>query len=198
MTGPTLSVRDRRVLVFGGMIVLAIAVLGRGVPALRAHAVEQRARAADAVHRAARAEWQARHAHEMQHALRQTRLRLAAYDSALVRGATPSEASASLAELVSDAVDGTDARLGSIQLGADSAGTPGALARVTAHASVSGELMSIALVLAALEQGPQLLAVRELSIGGAQPNLARNQREQLQAELVVDGLYRRAAAGRAR
>jgi hypothetical protein len=109
-----------------------------------------------------------------------------------VEGETPNTASARLAELVSDAVSDTDARLGSVRLSADTAGKPGELAHVIAYASIAGDLSSIANVLETLEAGPRLLAISELSVASMQGGVARSQPEQLQAELVVDGLYRRA------
>lgn len=198
MTGIAMSPRDRRVLVLGGAVVLVILAAGRGVPALLAHAEERQRSAEVATQRAAGTEWTVRNADGMRRALGQVRMQLASYDSALVEGATPDAASARLAELVSDAAAETDTQLGSIRLSADTTGGPGALARVTARASVSGELMSVALMLQWLEEGPQLLAVRELSMAQTPSGVVRAQAEVLQVELVVEGLYRRASLERVR
>jgi hypothetical protein len=185
-----LSTRDRRVLAIGTAIVLAILIAARGVPALRARSALYREKAAASAARAARAEWSVRNAAHTRRMLDQTLARLAAYDSAIVDGSTGSAASARLAELVSDAADIADARLGAVQLAADTVRGRGRLARVTARASVTGDLMAIAQVLQSLEQGPQLLAVRELAITSVQAGVSRGQRETLQADLLVEGLYR--------
>jgi hypothetical protein len=171
---------------------LLIAGIGRGVPALRRWSAERQRQATESAELLAHREWLARNAHGLDRELARVRRELATYDSALVEGESPSTASARLAELVSDAVADTDAKLASIRMSADSVSKPGELGHVVAYASVSGDLASLASVLKTLEEGPRLLSVSELSIASMQPAVARTQAEQLQAELVVDGLYRRA------
>jgi hypothetical protein len=184
--------RDRRVLVLGGLCMLLIAGLGRGIPALGRWAAERQREAVESTQQLAQREWLARNARGLDRELARVRRELAAYDSALVEGETPSTASARLAQLVSDAIADTDARLASVRMSADSATKRGELAQVVAYASVSGDLFSLATVLQSLEEGPRLLAVSELSIASMQSGVARTQAEQLQAEVVVQGLYRRA------
>jgi hypothetical protein len=171
---------------------LLIAGIGRGVPALRHWTAERQRQATESAELVAHREWLARTAHWLDREMARVRRELATYDSALVEGESPSTASARLAELVSDAVADTDAKLASIRMSADSVTRPGELGHVVAYASVSGDLASLAAVLQSLEEGPRLLSVSELSIASMQPAVARTQAEQLQAELVVDGLYRRA------
>jgi hypothetical protein len=172
---------------------LLIAALGRGLPAVGRWTAERQREASESAELLARHEWLARNAPKLDRELARVRRELAGYDSALVEGENPNTASARLAELISEAVSDTDARLGSIRLSADSGAKPGELAHVVAYASVSGDLESLAAVIETLEGGRRLLAVSELSIASMQPAVARTQAEQLQAELVVDGLYRRAA-----
>jgi hypothetical protein len=194
----TLSRRDRRVLALGAIGVTTILVAGRGVPSLIALTREHRRRADAATARAVRSEWLVRDAGALNRALGRSRVELARHDSALVSGTTAGAASANLAELVSHAVAETDARLGAIRADADSDAASGDVAHVVAHASISGDLLSLATVLRTLEQGPHMLVVSELSIATTQPNVPRNQVEQLQAELVVDGLYLPSKSGPAR
>jgi len=184
--------RDRRVLVVGGASILLIVGVARGLPALSAYAAERRAEAARSTELLRHREWLSGNARGLERELVRVRGQLAAYDSALVEGETPSTASARLAQLVSDAVSETDARLASIRMSSDSAAKNGELAHVVAYASVSGDLTSLATVLQLLEEGPHLLSVSELSISSTQAAVPRTQAEQLQAELVVEGLYRRA------
>jgi hypothetical protein len=183
---------DRRVLALGGVCIMLIVAVARGLPALRTYTAERRAEAAHTAELLAHREWLSRNARGLERELARVRGQLATYDSALVEGETPSTASARLAQLVSDAVSDTDARIASIRMSSDSAAKNGELAHVVAYASVSGDLTSLAIVLQHLEEGPHLLSVSELSIASTQPAVARTQAEQLQAELVVDGLYRRA------
>ena len=192
MNALSISDRDRRVLVLGGTCMLLIAGLGRGIPALRRWSAERQRQATESTELLAHREWLAHNAHGLDGEMTRVRRTLAMYDSALVEGESASTASARLAELVSDAVADTDARLASIRMSADSVVKPGELGHVVAYVSVSGDLTSLATVVQSLEEGPRLLAVSELSIASMQPAVSRAQAEQLQAELVVDGLYRRA------
>jgi hypothetical protein len=191
------SKRDRRVLLIGAIAVTAILVGGRGVPALLAFTGEERRHAEEATARAARSEWLAHNANALSHALERSRGELARHESAFVAGTTGNAASANLAQIVSDAVAESDARLGAIRADADSTVARGDVAHVVAHASITGDLESIATVLRTLEQGPPVLVISELSIAATQPNVPHDQAEQLQAELVVDGLYLPSAGERA-
>jgi hypothetical protein len=193
-----ISKRDRRVLVVGAAAVTCILLVGRAVPSLMAFTSEHRRRSDALVARAARTEWLAHNADALNRALERSRGELARHDSALVAGETASAASANLAQVVSDAVAETDARLGAIRADGDSGAAPGEVAHVVAHASITGDLQTIATVLRLLEEGPRMLAVSELSIAATQPNVPHDQVEQLQAELVIDGLYRPSSGKAAR
>lgn len=192
-----ISKRDRRVLGIGVVAMTTILVAGRVLPALLALTSDQRQRADAARARADRSEWLAHNADALGRALSVSRRALARYDSAFITGTTASTASANLTQVVSDAVGETDARLGAIRADGDSAAT-GDVAHVVAHASITGDLESIATVLRKLEQGPRVLVISELSIATNQPNVPHDQVEQLQVELVVDGLYLPSPGGRSR
>jgi hypothetical protein len=185
-----MTARDRRLLVGGAIVVLGILGTGRGVPALLAHTKERQRAAAELTARATRSAWLARNAGTLARALTRSDEELARHRAAFVAGSTAGAASANLAELVTDAVGATDARLSSIRASADSDTAPSEVGRVVVHASVTGDLLSLATVLQTLEEGPHVLVVSELSVAATQPTVAQDQPEQLQAELVVDGLYR--------
>lgn len=189
MSATSISRRDRRVLGIGALVVTTILVAGRALPALVTLTSEHRRRAEEATARAARSEWLVHNADALNRALAGSRRELARYDSAFVAGGTVSAASANLAQVVSDAVAETDARLGAVRADGDSSAAPGDVAHVVAHASIIGDLESISTVLRTLEQGPRVLVISQLSIAATQPNVTHDQAEQLQAELVVDGLY---------
>lgn len=184
-----LSARDRRVLIFGAAVVLLLVGSGRGLPALVAWTAERRARAAVAMAELARAERGIRGAAGSRRVLAQVRARLAPYDSALLAGTTPSVAGAALAELLASAASDADAELGAVHLSADTAAHSllwRAVARTTAH----GDLEAIALFLKAIEEEPRVLAMRDLSLSRAQGPVARQQRERLQLDVVIEGVFR--------
>jgi len=197
MTASDFSARDRRALIIGATTVLLVIAMARGAPALLKRYVAVRDGAALASQRAARAEWAVRNASRTRATLRQVRAELAGYDSALVQGNTPDDAAAALMQIVNEAAAVADARIGSVQLSADTVGTRTALSRVSARVSVGGDLMAVAILLQTLEAGPQLLAVRELHVSQS-PSASRRQVEVLQADLLVEGLYRRTPSAETR
>ncbi|MDB4913988.1 MAG: hypothetical protein JWM95_1632 [Gemmatimonadetes bacterium] len=194
MTALDVSTRDRRALILGGVVMLAVIALARGVPAVAQRYAAVRERASLATQRADRAQRAVRNASRTQAALRQVRAELATYDSALIQGNTPDGAAAELMQLVTEAAAAGDARVGSIQVAADTTGPRTTLAPVTARVTMSGDLMAVATMLQTLEAGPELLSVRELHI--SQSQMVRGQQvEVLQADLLVEGRYRRSREG---
>ena len=193
MTASDSSARDRRALLIGATTVLLVIAMARGAPALVKRYVAVGDRAALASQRAARAEWAARNAPRTRATLRQVRAELAGYDSALVQGNTPDDAAAGLMQIVTEAAAVADARIGSLQVTADTVDRRTALSRISARVSVGGDLMAVAILLQTLEAAPRLLAVRELHVSQS-PSASRRQVEVLQADLLVEGLYRRTPA----
>ena len=188
----TLSLRDRHVLTGGALVLLAITLLGRGVPALLAWTQSQRA-AALAASTALEQLHQANRTIPITSQLRAlVERRLADYDSALLVGSTPANAGAELAQILGDAASVSEVQLGSVQLSADSV-SRNLLAHARARATLSGDLQSISIFLEVLEEGPPLVAVRELALTAAQPTGRSSQRETLQAEVVVEGVFKLAS-----
>ena len=192
----TLSSRDTRVLVAGVGVVFAILLVGRALPALARLTDERRQRAALALSEVERIASSRRNAARTRKALARLRPQLAAWDSALVVEGEPGTASARLAELLGEGAESAEARLGAVQLSADTVAIGGALMRARVRANVTGDLMSIALFIESIEAGPPLVAVRELSIAPSQAGTVPGQSETLQAEVWVEGLFRRAAVSR--
>jgi hypothetical protein len=111
-------------------------------------------------------------------------------DSTILSGDTPVLAGASLAELMSDLADATKAQVGNVQMRTDSLAR-GIFVPVQVQASVTGDLSAVMRFLSKLEAGPKLLAVRELRISvQGDPSAAQGGREQLRADVVVEGLGR--------
>jgi hypothetical protein len=196
MTGP-LSARDRRTLLRGGVAVVLLLFAGRVVPAVRRWSDDRRAIAELRQRENTRASRIAGDAAATRRLLAIARQRLVAYDSALLDAPTYTRASTTLAALVREAAEQTETRVGALELRADTTGT-GPLARVSVRATVTGDLMSLALFIESLEAGPRLLAVRDLSIVQPEPSLPPERPETLQAEVLVEGVFRTPAAARGR
>lgn len=197
MSGLSLSTRDRRALAAGGIAIAAVALLGRGLPALMgwerieiARATEGRSRLADArlaIGRAPRVADSAR-AHGA---------RLVALAPVLLGGDSPATASATLAGILSGAAARANVRVGALQLNADTT-SRGTFVRIGVRGEVTGDIAGVTAMLAALERGPTLLAVRELSITQPEPSAPPDHMEALRVELLVEGLMQRPVSGAAR
>jgi hypothetical protein len=118
------------------------------------------------------------------------RVRLAALDSAILDGESPPLAGASLAELLSDAAEDTEVQIGSLQVRTDSAAR-GTFAPVQVQASVTGDLDGVVSFLSRIEDGPELLVLRELNLSAsADQTSSPAKREVIRADLLVEGLAR--------
>ncbi|MDB4949561.1 MAG: hypothetical protein JWM27_2210, partial [Gemmatimonadetes bacterium] len=106
---------------------------------------------------------------------------------AILDGRTPAAAAATLAAIVSGAAAQAGMQLNAVQVRSDSAG-PGVFTRVAVQADATGDVRQVAHMLQLLERGPELLAVRGLSVTGAQPDSPDAQPEALHLELTVEGL----------
>lgn len=184
----TISARDRRVLLLGTAVLLGLALVGRGLPALQAWRAKREAEASTLDLRLQRARAAVRDLDRNRRLLAEAQARLSRYDSALLSGLTTTSAAAHLSELLGEAASSSDAELGAVQLSADSAART-ALSRVTARTEVTGNLESIALFLDALEEGPRFIAVRELNITSGTSPANPAQRELLRVALVVEGVF---------
>jgi hypothetical protein len=187
-----LSPRDRLVLTAGAVVVTGILLAGWGIPYAVRETAQRVDRANVAVRDADRVERAAHDATRLRETLVGMHGSIRSYDSALVAIGTPALASARLAEVIVAAATGSEARLGTTVLSVDSGGAKTSLTHVRAHTTLTGDLTSIALVIQSLESGPPQLAVRELTITRIQTASPAGHPEVLQAELVVEGLARRA------
>jgi len=192
-----LSAHDRRTLLRGVAAIAMLVLLGRIVPGTRDWASSRREDAERLHLESRRAEQSALDAPRTQILLQRARARLVGYDSATLDAGSATRASAMLAALVRDASDAAEARVGALQLRTDSVSS-GLLARVSVRASVSGDLESLALFIEGLEAGPELLAIRELSIVQPEPGLLSPRAETLRGEVLVEGVFRAPADAKAR
>ncbi|MGH7632627.1 MAG: GspMb/PilO family protein, partial [Gemmatimonadaceae bacterium] len=185
-----LSARDRRVLFWGVVVIALILLTGRGVPRLRVWASARSAEVDALALQVQRARASVDGGSSNQRIAQQATLKLARYDSAMLGGRVPTTAGAQLAEVLAESAEATETQLGAVQLSSDS--TRMRLGHVTARVEVTGDLEAIALFLDALEEGPELLAVRELDLAPDGSVSAPTQPERLKAQILVEGVYRAA------
>lgn len=187
MIGLQISTRERRTLAIGAFLMGAFLASAKGMPAWLAWQREARSSAAEMHHEATRAERSLHGLRETLDTLEQRQQRLAALAPTLVGGDSPATAAAALASLVSGAAVQAAVRLGATSIYVDSAHS-GVFTRVGVRGEATGDVRGLAKMLAALEQGPKMLAVRELSVSQPDPAAGAGQPEVLRIEFVVEGL----------
>lgn len=197
MSGLSLSPRDRRVLLTGIAVIAVLLLVSKGIPAWVRWEREARASAAEMSAEAARAGAQIRAFPAAVDSLEARRERLEALAPALLDGESPAAAGATLASILSGAAAQASVRLGAVQVRPDSAGSR-TFVRVSVRGDATGDMGGITRMLRALEEGPELLAVRELSITQPEPGAPPDRPEALRVEFAVEGLAiaPTAAAGR--
>lgn len=184
-----LSPGDRRTLILGAAIIGSMIILAVGVPrygAWRASAFGDAEREAASL---ARLEASVARFNRTARSLSTAQGEMVTLDSLLLPGTSLSAAGTALAAAISEAAEGAEAQLGSIQVRRDST-SRAELTRIGARASVIGDVESLALFLESLEASPPVLAVREWSISGGSPGVAPTQRVSLRMEVLVEGLAR--------
>jgi hypothetical protein len=188
-----LPARDRRTLLLGGTVIALLLLLFKGLPAWRRWDAGARASGAELVAAAARAQADVRSLPALADSVAARHRRLVALAPLVLDGSTPAAAGASLASLVSGAAARANVALGTVQLQPDTA-TTGTFVRVTVRGDATGDLPGIARMLALLEGGPELLAVREVSITQPDPGGPADRVETLRLEFSVQGLALRLPA----
>lgn len=132
---------------------------------------------------------QSRHWSVMKDSLVARQTRLASLDSAFILPQGGNSPGTVLVEFLTDAAEKSNVLISSIRIESTSdSGAKATLRRVSVHASLSGDLASIAKLLAAVERPPRLLAVKQLSITQRDPSTPDNKDESLEAEVAIEGL----------
>lgn len=185
-----LAPRDQRTLRIGATVIVTLVALARGVPALQQWAREARSAAVSTSADLARATARVRLRRALGDSLAARNRRFLALAPALLSGDTPASAGATLAGLVSGAAAAAGVRLGAVQIHAPRADAAqrDAFTRIIAETDATGDVHGLAQLLALLERGPILLAVRTFAVTQAEPAAPADRMEVLHATLIVEGL----------
>lgn len=183
----SMSSRDRRALLSGLLVIAALGIFTRGLPAFQEWRREVAQTAVDLTAESEQARRSLALLSTTLDSLELRRDRLAGSATFLLAGESHSAAAATLAARVSAAAAMAQVRLGSIQVHPDT-GASGTFANVSVTADGLGNAGGIGRMLAELEIGPPELAIREWSISQADPVRAMSQQETLRFEFTVGGL----------
>jgi hypothetical protein len=189
MIALNMSARDRRTAIVGLSAIGALVGLTRGLPAsihwLRARIAESLALS----NQLQESRLSARRLPILRDSLRRRLWQLAAMDSGLLSGASPSAAAADLASVLEARADEAPLRVIAMQLRSDSAPV-GTLARVFVRVTGTADVSGLAAFLHAVEEGDPALVVRELAVTPADPVAADTKPELLRIDALVEGMAR--------
>lgn len=193
----TLQPRERRVLLFGAIVIGLMVALGRGLPAWRRWNEAARTSAADLTARAARGDAMLRGLAESLDTLEARTARLGALKSALLAGETPADAGSNLAVIMAEAARRAPVRLDAVEVRIDSTKTR-THPRIAVEVQATADITGLAALLRDLEDGPALLAVRRVAVRPQNPEGPPTEVEALSVRLTIEGtalvLRRRAGA----
>jgi hypothetical protein len=182
-----LAPRDRRTLLAGALVMGAIIAAGRGVPAWRAWQRGARDRAAALAIAVDRGESLIRAQRTLRDSLAARDARFLGLAPALLPGESPAGAGATLAGLISAAAVPAGVHLDAVRIDPDST-LSATFTPVAVHVEAGGDVRGLAALLVALERGPALLAIRDLTIAALEPAAPPDRMERLRITLTVEGL----------
>jgi hypothetical protein len=162
------------------------------VPALREWSAMSVASAREVGAEARRAQRSVLGARALSDTMRARSERFVALAPMLLDGSSASTAGATLASIVSGAAAAANARLGSVQVRANTTAVDTAgrrsFTRVVVRASLTADIRGLSHLLLALERNLTLLSIDELLVTQPDPAADGTRPEALQIELVVAGL----------
>ena len=185
-----MSARDRRALTIGVATIAVLFAIGKGFPRLLSWERDARSDASDQQEDLDRATAEIARARIVQDSAKARGARIIALAPALIEGDSPATASATLAGIISGAAARSNVKIGALQLRADTS-SRGTFVRVGVRGDATGDIAGVTAMIAALEGGPTLLAVRELSITQPEALASADHAEALRVELSVEGLMLR-------
>ncbi len=183
-----LSKRDLRALIRGVSIIAGIVVVARGVPAWRRWETTVLREASMTLHTVALVEAGVRQLPPTRDSVAARRARLDSLAGRLFEAKTVQEAAAALAVYVSDAATGTEVKVNTLQLRADSAFAADGFARIAVRLNGTSDVSGLAGLLVTVEGDSLLLAVREMTVTQPEPAAPDSKPETLHFELLIEGL----------
>lgn len=182
-----MSARDRRALLVGVASVGFLVAVSRGLPAWRSWRESAYEEATAATTDLARARSLLSVSRAIGDSLDARNDRFLSLAPALLGGESPAAAGATLAGIVSGAAATAGVRIGAVQIRPDTMSSS-TFTRVSVRADATGDIAGVSKMLATLERGPTLLAIRSLSIDQSEPAATSDRMEALRISFAVEGL----------
>ena len=185
---PSISKRDVRALLRGLVIIGTIIVLGRGLPAWRRWETAVQREAATTVHSLALIRAGLRYFPQLRDTVTARRARLDTLSRRLFEAKTVQEATAALAQHVSDEATSVEVRVNTLQLRADSAFAQDGFTRVAVRLNGTSDVSGLAGLLIELEGDSLLIRVREMIVNQPEPLAPDEKTEAIHFELLIEAL----------
>ena len=185
MTAPG-QARDRRALRWGGVVLVGLILIGRGLPLLREGTAASRRAALDSASRLERARGAQVRRGALEDTLRARSARFTALSPSLLSGSTAAAAAAELSRIVSNAATVAGVHVTSTRTHVDSVRS--VFTPVSVRASATGDVSGVARLLASLERNQPLLALDDITITQPEVHATADRMETLRVELTVRGL----------
>jgi Tfp pilus assembly protein PilN len=182
-----LSTRDRRTIRVGLLTVSLLLGVAKGVPALRHWEGDQKSEARAAAQQIASLRRGLAILPAIRDTLRARQDRLAALDSILLSGVSPSTIAATLASQLEDFADDNAVKVTALQLHADTAAIAG-LARVDVRITAVADIYGLTGFLHAVESEATPLVVRDLNVSQPEPMASDAKPEALRVDVLVSGI----------
>jgi hypothetical protein len=187
MIGATLADRDRRALLLGFAIMLGLILAFRGIPAWQAWRRVARITASEIMTQAARTDALLGGFSLALDTLQARTAQVGAMGPVLLTDETSTGAASNLAAFIGELARQSLVRLEAVEMRVDSSKAH-ALPRVTVDLQATTDVAGLSSLLRGLEQGPTMLAVRNLAIRPQNADAPRDQVEVLSIRLTVEGL----------
>lgn len=182
--------RDMRTFLFGIICIVSMLGIGKGLPVLIATHRRTSAQLRMSRHMLAQDRQVVASRGEILKSLDNTGTAFLGVSPAFLKGATASQAAATLASVVADAADANGVHLSSLQPQNDSVARS-LIVPVSVHVSGTGDVRGVSGMLRDLENGVPLIDIRQLIIAQPDPSATADHMEALHVELTARGLYRR-------
>jgi hypothetical protein len=196
---PSVSRRERRVLLAGSTLIAAVLFFGRVVPSWQRWSDEIQRSAVQSISARANAEMNVLRLASTRDSARARTARFRTAAPTLLRGTTSAASGAALTAFLRDAAMLAVVQLGSVDVRADTTSKSlEPFLHVTARTDITGDVHGLTRFLALLEAAPLRVAVRELTVTQAEPGAPADRVEVLHATIAVEALAERVADKAAR
>lgn len=182
----TMSLRERRALIAGVLVIGLLLVFARGRPAWVEWQQRTRSDASDAIRRAREMDVAMMNLPATLDTLEARTARLSQAGAFVLSGDSPSDASSNFSALVAEAAHQSKIRLGSVSVRADTGFRE--LARIRIDFDGTADITGLSIFLSRIERGPTLVSMPRLIVRAANAESDTLSAEQLSLQMTLEAV----------